>query len=617
MGRTRSTTARHHGGVRHWSFSAALIVALAGPLAASPAHAGPREQLRGAYDKALAQYNNLELDASMALLDEAIASGRAANPDDPALAPLLVLRAGVIFSNTGKADLTKEALAAAVKVDYNVQIPPDLRSPQLQALLDEARKAAGSPPSEAIRHETPAPVCGGEIVFEALASKLPDGGQAAFYWRRKGSTEEPVSLSMDTFGNLATAVLPASDHADASIEYFIYIFDGANNPLANKGDLESPITLEISCKVEEEAPPPPPPEEPKPSLPRFFFNLGIGTGLGIASGTADLSYQQYSPRARDGSQQFVYGVREYACSVARWRYPQDELADAQTFFNDMTALQANPNTLPPGLSFSAYSPEELAANYDQSFCSQHHGIATGFASAPLHIAPEFGFRATKALVISVQARLQVVTGSKVFRDDPKALLEPSFINNVYDVNRTSPAGVQVKPPFSFMVMVKAKYFLGKEGSKFRPFVGGLLGAGSGARLRVNMGFANDRNGNSIPDDREFAYDLLNEDAPFDGATNPCTPVWPYNNGCTPGPGDDPNNLGDLDRAQAGFKATSADTSARIDTVRVGPIMIGATGGFHYQLAKNFGLFGEVQVGGWFAKRSSLLLDFNVGPMITF
>ena len=622
MGTTRSTRGqRVHGGARPVHSLLVGAFALAGLLAASPAHAGPREDLKAAYNKALGQYNNLELDQALQVLDEAIAARRSVDDSDPALAPLLVLRAGVIFSNTGKADQTKEALAQAVKVDYNVQIPADLRSPQFQKLLDETRKAAGSAPPESLRHTPPAATCGGDIPFEVVVSNLVDGGQVAFYWRVRGSSADHASISMDTFGNLATVTLPASDHGDQAVEYFVYVFDASNKPLANKGDAESPLILEFSCEKEEEAPPPVvEPPKPKTTLPRFFVNLGVGTGVGIAHGKADLTYQQYSPRARDGLQQFQYGLREYACAIARWRYPQDQLAgDIGTFYADLQALQATGASLPAGLSFvtDAYTLEDVANNYDPAYCGEHHGIDSGLGSAPFHVAPEFGFRVTDRLVLSVQARLQVVTGSKVYRDNPKEDFVPSLANNVYDMGRLNPEGVRIKPPFSFMAIVKAKYMLGKDDAKFRPFVGGMIGGGTGARLRVNMGFANDRNGNSIPDDREFAFDLLNEDA-APGPMNPCVPVWPYNNGCVPGLGNDPmNNLGDADRIQAGYKAMVADKSPRIDTVSIGPIMLGAIGGFHYQIVKNFAIFGEVQLGGWFWKRSSLLLDFNLGPSITF
>ena len=69
--------------------------------------------------------------------------------------------------------------------------------------------------------------------------------------------------------------------------------------------------------------------------------------------------------------------------------------------------------------------------------------------------------------------------------------------------------------------------------------------------------------------------------------------------------------------EAATVATNADKSERIDTVRIGGGLLGATFGFHYQLAKHFGLFGEAQVGVWFPRTTSLLIDLNIGPVITF
>lgn len=615
-----ATTGRRGPGHRRLSQALGAVLGLL-CLGSSVAHAGPRDDLKTAYNKAFGQYNNLELDQALAVLDDAIKAAPSA--DDPALAPLHVLRAGVIFSNTGDAEATKKALAEAVKVDYNVQVPVELRSDQFQALLEEARKDAGTAPDEAVRHNPPTPVCGEDLTFDFVVSGRQDDGQVIFYWRRKGQTDFQT-VDMDTFGNLATAVVAADGHGDESIEYLVAVFDGNEKSVASKGAQDAPLVLELACQ-KEEVKPEAPPEPPKPAttLPRFFINLGLGTGLGVARGTADLTYRQYSPSYSDADgNQFIYGIREYACAIARWYNDADALPSQVEFQNQLANLQMMGATLPPGLSFTgSTSPDALALNYNQEYCAEHHPVKSGMASAPFHIAPEFGYRVTKNLVVSVFARLQVVTGSKVFRDDPNQMYVESYANSVYDVARQNPDGVRIKPDFAWGIGAKVKYFLGKDDAKFRLFAGGFGGFGT-ARLRVNMGFANDRNGNSIPDDREAPYDLLNDKAPFDPTTNPCTPVWPYNNGCIPGPGGDPMNPGDVDRDQAAFKKMNADKSPRIDTVGIGRFIIGGSFGFHYQLVKNFALFGELQLGGWVGTKknpgeSSFLIDLNVGPVITF
>ncbi len=549
-----------------------------------PAAFDAREDLKAAYNKALGQYNNLELDAAKSTLESAL-SGTA--PDDPATAPLRMLNAVIIFSNTGKADETTAAFTDAVKADYNVTLPTELRSADLQKLLDKARKASGvSEPADSVQHTAPAldDACGKDVVITALARSVPEGGQVVLYWRQAGGGEFKTS-AMDIFGNYAAVTLTASDHGDKPIEYFFYVFDSANKDLGNKGDQDNPLKLEIACQKEVAEKPKTVVEEPKPKsgLPRVFINIGLGTGAGIARGVADQSYKQLSPA--DG-----YTPSDFACSLARWQAGSEDVPDATGFANGLTSLS-------PG-QYAPYSAADLALAYNADDCAAHHPVKSGMASAPFHIAPEIGFRIGRSLVLSVFGRLQVVTGSKVFRDNPKLDLGTSYNE---EVRSPMPEGVPSKPGFTGAGGLKIKYFLGKDDKKFRLFVGGVVGGGF-ARLRVPMGFANDRNGNSVPDDRE---------RPSGVNLGQCTPVWPYGGGC--GPAD----AQAADTALANTVATNADKTQRVDTVRVGGGFIGVTFGFNFQVAKHFALFAEIQPTVWFPKTTSFMIDFAFGPVITF
>lgn len=564
-------------------------LALAALLSSGTAHADPLDDLKAAYNKALGQYNNLELDPALQVLDGALASAAA---DDPATAPLRMLRAVIIFSNTGKKDQTVAAFVLAVKADYNIALPPDLRSPDLQKLLDKARKdSKAQPPAESLRHSSPAAEgCGQDLKFEAITSGIPDGGQAVLYWRPAGEKGEFKSVTMDAFGSIATATVLATDHGDKSVEYFLYVFDGANKPLGNKGDQENPLSASVTCSKEEPKPvvEEKPPEKPKHTLPRVFINIGLGTGVGVARGVADQSYSQYDPFSG-----FNYGLKEFACAIARWssgtaELPADQLDYLNTMGQTVTAFGA------------PYDVNALAMAYDAGECGRNHAVKTGMASAPFHVAPEIGGRIAKNLVLSGFGRLQLVTGSQVFRDDPDAALAASYMN---DVTNVDPPGKRVKPGFTAAGGLKIKYFLGSDEKKFRLFVGGFLGGGF-TRLRVPMGFANDRNGNSVPDDKEFA---------FDTGSGQCVAVWPYQYDCA-----NPNSpQSQAATMQAAAVAANADKSQRIDTVRIGGGLVGATFGFHYQIVKNFALFGELQLGVWFPRTTSFLIDLNVGPAITF
>ncbi len=600
-----------------WSLIVAIVMWAAAPTAA---FAGPRDDVRGSYDSAKEQFNNLELDAALGTLDTAVARAEGAGlTNDPTLAPLHVLRGGIIFSNTGNRAQALAAFKQAVACDYNATLPIELRSPDLQKLLEEARRGATRPSNDAIVHAPPVYGRGGDVEFAAQANiQLPDNAQLVLYWRKAGDKAEFTGLSMTTFGNFGTGVITAAQHGDADIEYFLYAFDAnGTTTLANRGDKEHPMVVKPSGDAPVPAtgggeggeggeggddggkpkPPKPKRDRGKSKLPRVFINLGIGTGAGIARGTAELTYQQFTP----GPGSTSYQTREQACAVERWFAANAALApDQVTFGSHLAQVGAIQGALPGDAA-------ALTAAYDAKYCSQRHPVTTGLASAPFHIAPEIGVRVSKRIVLSLFTRLQVVTGSKVFTEDPTKQATDSFVN---DVRSGNPSGFRRKPPFTWAIGLKVKYFFGQEDKKFRVFAGGFAGFGH-SRLRVNMGFTNDRNGNSVPDAIDIGYSGPAGPNGMVDASD-CVVVWPYTSGCQLDP------TGDADRQLAeGVALNTSSNDIRIDTVKIGPGFIGGLVGFNYQIVKNFAIFAELDVGGWFPKTSSALFDLTLGPVITF
>jgi hypothetical protein len=571
-----------------------ILAGVLAALAPSLVWAGPREDMKAAYAQALAQANELEYDAALATLNNSISASEAAGAgQDPVLASLYVLRAALTFSlEGGKAkDKIGADLQRALTLNYYVVVPVEMRSDDLAKFMDQARKAVGASAAAPITHTPPTVSCGQPLLLEALLG-VPDGGQAALYWRKAGSGGEFIGAEMPAFSNVAEAIIPAAEHGDGSVEYFIFAFDESNNPVANLGTQEQPLVFEQTCeKVEEPVGPAEPAEEDpgkkkkKPSgpssLPRVWINLGIGTGFGIATGAAENTYRQFFPRGP----QTAYGAGEAGCAIARWVAGN----------GDVTALTA----AELGAAFETYGNPELVdamiAEFNAVECAQRHPVSTGFASAPLHIAPEVSVRIGSRVSLGLFSRLQVVTGAKAFREDPTKDLPSSFTQ---DVRSATPIGVKQKIKFSWTIGAKFKYFLGKEDKKLRPYVGAFVGYGT-ARLRVDMGFSNDRNGNSVPDALEAGSDSAT------GAD--CFPVWPYNGSCD----------ADTDSLLANQVSTTANKANRVDVVRIGSGFVGALVGFNYQIVKNFALFGELQVGAWFPNQTSLLFDLTVGPSITF
>jgi hypothetical protein len=559
------------------------------------AHAGPRDDMKAAYDKALADANNLEYDAALGTINGAIAAAESSgNKDDPVLASLYLLRAGLTFSAEGHAakDRILADLESAVKLNYYVVVPVELESDDLRKYMQEARQRTGASAPQPITLRDPVQSCGAPLHFEVLLS-VPDGGTAALYWRKVGSEAEFAGAEMPAFSNVAEVDIPAAEHGDASVEYFIYAFDAASNPVANLGLQEQPLTLEQSCDAAVVGPtgdgttpevePDKPPKEPS-ALPRVWINIGLGTGFGIARVEAENTYSQYFPRGPE-----AYGPAQAGCAIARWVAGD----------GDVTSLTAAELSQAFSLYGAAGTQDAMIAAYDADTCAERHAVSTGFAPAPFHIAPEVSFRLGKRISLGVFSRLQIVSGAKVFRDDPNKDLATSFAT---DIRSIDPQGIKQKIAFSWAVGAKFKYFLGKETAKLRPFVGAFAGYGH-TRLRVDMGFSNDRNGNSVPDTLEIGGDV-------DLTGSGCYPVWPYNGSCS-----DPQTGGD--NLLAATVAQNADSANRIDVVRIGPVFFGALVGFNYQIVKNFALFGELQIGGWLPNHSSMLIDLSVGPSITF
>ena len=597
------------GTVRRWLV--ALAIVLVGWLAPAVALAGPREDLGNAHIDAAVQLDNIDLEGALATLDAAIVAALDAGlAGDPSLAKMYTMRAGIVWSLTADRAATLESCIEAVKSDYNATPPIELASDELTQICNEARAGIARPTAEVV-HTPPTGTPHEDIEFVATANTvMPPGSTLVMYWRPAGSEAEHTGVEMvgDGEGNWGAVTLEVAAHEGKDIEYFFYAFDQNQGTLVHRGDKTNPLILEMdehtatnATTVDEE------PEEAKrpkakSSLPRVFINLGVGTGLGVAHGTAELTYLQYRPAVPGVS----YTSAEQACAAERWYAAGGPLAsDVATFqqhLAQMELLGATPYTAGDEAARASF-----AQAYNPRNCDQRHPVSTGVAVAPLHLSPEIGVRVGRALVLSVYGRLQVLTGSRVFGDDITVDRATSFETNARAV---VPRAFRQRPPFTWAIGAKAKYFFGKDDRKLRVFAGGFAGYGQ-ARLRVPMSFANDRNGNSVPDSEETA---LSGPRQPDGAVAPatCVPVWPYHNGCV----DDAEGEATRSVAEDIDLGTPAGEE-RIDTVVIGPVMLGALLGVNLQLHQNFGLFAEANLGLWLPDTTSALLDLSVGPVLTF
>ena len=145
----RKFTARRHSWTLAGCLTLLALPTLALPMLMAPslAWAGPREDMKAAYDQALAQANELEYDAALATINGAISTAEGSGAgQDPVLASLYVLRAALAFSLEGKKGKDKIVadLQRALTLNYYVVVPVEMRSDDLSKYLDQARKAVGA-----------------------------------------------------------------------------------------------------------------------------------------------------------------------------------------------------------------------------------------------------------------------------------------------------------------------------------------------------------------------------------------------------------------------------------------------------------------------------------------
>ncbi len=205
--------------------------------------AGP---LVAAYDRALLQSGEADLDGALkTLAGEIAAAQKEDRVDDPRLARLYVLAAAIVRKRDKNAAKARALLDRAIVLDHFVRLPIEFRDQKMKSLLAQARRAV-TPPSEPIGLDDPVKHKDRTVSFEALIQvQAPENAQLVLYWRKMG-VGEFASVPMRRLGNVATAELGAVAHRGADIEYFIYLFDDKQRPLANKGEQEDPLAFFLS-----------------------------------------------------------------------------------------------------------------------------------------------------------------------------------------------------------------------------------------------------------------------------------------------------------------------------------------------------------------------------------
>lgn len=172
-----------------------------------------------------------------------------------------------IYSAASKKDEALKAMGEALKIDGSVQLDPNFKTKELDAIYAEARKGGGSggggaagggggggTPSGDFTHSPPTE----QTVRTPLPIYVEYGGSEAVTkvvvkYKAFGMTEFKT-LELKKLGMGFGANIPCIDIQEGSIQYYVQGFTANNDPVATSGDRNNPYTVTISKTISGDAP---------------------------------------------------------------------------------------------------------------------------------------------------------------------------------------------------------------------------------------------------------------------------------------------------------------------------------------------------------------------------
>ena len=264
-------TPRHHR--RDASVLVVAVVALIAFLvpglarAQNRANEGPAKALQ---KKAMEDdYLNTDFDKAADKLNQAIAKCGTDKCGVPLRAQLRRDLA-VVHSAAGHKDQALTAMTDAFKIDAGLQLDPNFKTKELDAIYHEAKKAAasgggggGPPPAGDFSHtpvteqqvRTPVPIYteyGGSETLKRVIAKYKGLGMTE--WK---------SLELKSIGSGYGANVPCADVQAGDFQYYLQGFNDQNDPVASGGDRSNPY--HVAIKNDAVADPPHLPGQSPPS----------------------------------------------------------------------------------------------------------------------------------------------------------------------------------------------------------------------------------------------------------------------------------------------------------------------------------------------------------------
>lgn len=278
----------------------------------STARADAIDDINDKIVEAMTMFDEFEYEQARGLLDKAVLIAKTEGLMDDKIVALVYINLGIVyFSGLEETDSAKSAFIDAVTIDPNVTLDPAYKSPELEELLADARKIAGSSTStdpdpdpvpdpddefdcsdlEGIEHSLVDSAGEGAAtsvevhVAEALGAK-----KVSLHYRVKGA-EDFKTAKMKKDGECGyVGKIPGKAMKGDVVHYYVAAYDDGGDVLASKGSKGSPNIIEIiGGEIPDEFDTDP--EDPKTpggvNKRKFYIGLIGGSGGGYVTGTTE------------------------------------------------------------------------------------------------------------------------------------------------------------------------------------------------------------------------------------------------------------------------------------------------------------------------------------------
>jgi hypothetical protein len=257
--------------------------------------------------KAVDAYQDLNFEEARKLLKSAIEVCTQSNLDNHPVTARTYIHLGiVVFNGFKQRDEAVKHFKKALEIQGDIKLDKILATPETQEVFDEALAAMKEvkppepPKSATVEHEpvTKSPQ-GSPITIKATVDPALGAKKVVLSFSADGADDfAEKEMKEDPPGSgFYTAEIPASATQGAVVDYFIEALGDGDNPIAKKGSSDKTMKIAMLGPNGQPLLRPPgkggkPPKdtgaEPE-ETPTWFFGLGIGSGVGWATGKGEVN----------------------------------------------------------------------------------------------------------------------------------------------------------------------------------------------------------------------------------------------------------------------------------------------------------------------------------------